>query len=736
MMDGPRPTAVIAWLLAVVVPPAVAGGVGQHFVAHHAVWAVVIGVVYESVVAVGGFFAAVARDVSSRWQARLANRVDLFLQRKGPRFEGRYRQFVLDGLRYTDTKGLATVGEFMLEHDAVFVDVHLVPRPPQQIKPGILPELADDRTGRHSLEYFLNQAEPVVMAVVGAPGSGKTTLLRNAARQACQLRPSRGNRVRDIPILLYLRDHAATITSEPGVTMATLLRTTLGKMGNDEPPEWFEQQLGGGRCLILLDGLDEVARQEDRVKVSAWADAQVPQYPRSSFVISSRPQGYQSAPVTGAEIVQVCGFTTSQVETFVRGWYRAIERHSTPTSLRPAEDRAAKGADDLLQRLKRAPALHDLTTNPLLLTMIANVHRYRGALPGSRADLYGEICQAMLWRRQEAKQLVQRLSGDKKQAILRSLAYTMMERHVADLSSADVLTAIPPAPRRASGGAAAEYFLADVSSNGLLIERETGQHAFAHKTFQEYLAAAHIRDKGLVSILAQAVNDDWWAETTLLYAAKSSADPIVLACLEAKSAPAISLALDCVDQDEGVALDLRERLNALVASTASPDANPERRRLFSNILLRRYMRQYVRTSAGTPICPHPIPNVIYQLFLADTNTPKPNVSTGKAGIAFGMRNIDAAAFVQWAITISGEQQGYRLPLPAELNELASQQRIPALPSGRPPSAWTQEHRASAGSLPALWIPPSGPAPNELDTASMADVIKEDMASSTSILRRS
>ncbi len=47
-------------------------------------------------------------------------------------------------------------------------------------------------------------------------------------------------------------------------------------------------------------------------------------------------------------------------------------------------------------RLDGAPGLYDLTVNPLLLTMIATVHRYRGALPGSRVDLNGEICQVML----------------------------------------------------------------------------------------------------------------------------------------------------------------------------------------------------------------------------------------------------------------------------------------------------------------------------------------------------
>ena len=81
--------------------------------------------------------------------------------------------------------------------------------------------------------------------------------------------------------------------------------------------------------------------------------------------------------------------------------------------------------------------------NPLLLTMIVNVHRYRGALPGSRADLYSEICQVMLWRRQEAKQLPLQMSGDKKVAILGGLAYVMMGRSVSDVSLADVLAASP-----------------------------------------------------------------------------------------------------------------------------------------------------------------------------------------------------------------------------------------------------------------------------------------------------
>jgi hypothetical protein len=717
MANGTRRTRALARLVAAVLPPLVAGGLGTRFVARHPVWAVVIVVAYEALVAIGGFLAAIARDVSSRWQARLADRVDLFLQRKGPRFKRRYRQFVLGGLRFTDTKGLATVGPFTPEHDAVFVDVSLVPRPPQQIKPGLLPEFAGDRTGRHGLDYFLGRSAPVVLAVVGAPGSGKTTLMQHAARQASVLRRSRWggrNRVRDIPVLLYLRDHAAAIIAEPTVSVAALMRTTPGLAVEDEPAGWFEQQLQDGRCLVLLDGLDEVARPDDRVKVSAWAEAQVRRYPDSSFVISSRPRGYQAAPVGGAEIVQVCGFTTSQIEEFIRRWYSAAEKHSTGSAGPEAEALAARGAASLLQSLGQAPALYDLAVNPLLLTMIVNVHRYRGALPGSRADLYSEICQVTLWRRQEAKQLPLQLSGDKKEAILRGLAYSMMESHVSDLSRAGVLAEIQPALRRMSRDVTPDIFLADASSNGLLIERETGQYAFAHKTLQEYLAAAHIREQGLVSVLANAVSDDWWGETTLLYTARSDADPIISACLEDGTAPALALALDCEDQGSEVDPGLRERLRITVTSAAGPDSAPERRRLFAAVLLRRYMRQRVQPGGDSQICPWPVPADIYRLFLADTMTPEPDAPLERTGIAAGMRGSDADAFVRWANDVSGAEQVYRLPLAAELGALTAQHPIPALASGHPPAVWTQAGK--------LWLAPGAPDPREVSKIVLASAI--------------
>jgi len=507
MATGTRQAGLVVWMAAFVVPAALVGWSAQGFIARHPGPAVAIGVAYMVLMGVALW----------RWQ------VDLFPQRRAARFERRYRQFVLKSLRFIDHKGLPTVGPFTPELDAVFVNVSLVQRPPQLIGPGILLD-AGDRAERRVLDDFLGRANPAVLAVVGSPGSGKTTLLRNAALQACLRKRSRRSgrgHVRATPILLYLRDHAAAIIAEPTISVATLVRATLGAVDAEEPSGWFEQRLRAGRCLILLDGLDEVTREDDRAKVSAWAEGQIRQYPANDFVISSRPQGYQAAPIEGATILEVHGFTASQVEAFVRGWYRAVERHSTGDTGPETDKVAEKGADDLLRRLEWAPALYDLTVNPLLLTMIANVHRYRGALPGSRADLYSEILQVLLWRRQEAKNIVQPLSGDKKEAILRNLAYMMMKRRVSDMSRAEVIAVIQPTLRRTSGGVTPERFLADVGSNGILIERETGLYSFAHRTFQEYLAAEYSRVDRLVAHPADVGNDDESAQPMLLNTASS-----------------------------------------------------------------------------------------------------------------------------------------------------------------------------------------------------------------------
>ena len=410
----------------------------------------------------------------------------------------------------------------------------LRPNDPGKISSSDLADLP--ATGQRSLiGDFLGRSRPRVLAVIGAPGSGKTTLLRHTAREMCL--PGRRRTGRDVPILLYLRDHVSGIVAEPGVALPALVAAALDRYGLADPVGWLEQRLQAGDCVVMLDGLDEVARaggQAGGLRVGVGPGHQVPgQRLRGHLPATRLPE----RPDRGRAHAADPALHPRPGQPVLHGWYLAEERHRTGIADDSITRRAAAEAEDLLGRLKATPALRDLTVNPLLLTMIATVHKHGGALPGSRADLYAQICQVLLWRRQGAKKLQVEPRGEQKERLMRVLALEMMRRSARDLSRKEVLAILRPALRRINRDLAAEDVLDDAASNGLFVERETGLWAFAHQTFQEYLAAARIKERHQEAILTDAVSDIWWRETTLLYVAGADAGPIIEACLAAKTVP-------------------------------------------------------------------------------------------------------------------------------------------------------------------------------------------------------
>ncbi len=622
----------------------------------------------------------------------------------------RYRHWVLDSRRYIDVKGLATAGDHTPQLDEVYVDVALTRRAPHQVSGDPLSDVPEDATERYSIGKFLDRDEPVVLAIVGPPGCGKSTLLVHVARRSA--RTSRRNG-RNIPILLALRDPAAMVAANPEVTLPEVLRLTVGARSVSEPAGWWERQLQRGRCVVLLDGLDEVAREQDQQAIADWVERQIGSYPCNHFVITSRPRGYRNAVISAANLLTIMPFTREQVRQFLHSWYLATERRATGAEgkeeMRAVRLRAAESACDLLGRLQAAPAIHDLTVNPLLLTMIANVHRYRGALPDSRADLYGEICQVMLSRRIQVKNLSEQMPWPAKENLLTRLAFEMMRRQVRDLPAGQVVEILRPGLRRMPQAVSGQDFLDDVSFNGLLVERENGQYAFAHLTFQEYLAAQHIRENALVKTLISVVDEEWWRETTLLYAVRADIDPVVNACLDQASIPATTLAFECADTGHELAPELRQRLDEIRAVAFQPGCDPARRRVIATVMAARLARHSVIASTGARVCTRPVPVGLYWLFLQDSQAPAPDgpcePELDPEQTATGVWGSEALAFLSWlnVITADSMQGPFRLPTLDELGEQVVADALHLQDLSSVTSLWT--HPAHSAAAPGIWLVP-------------------------------
>ncbi|HEX2622990.1 MAG TPA: hypothetical protein VHL11_22675, partial [Phototrophicaceae bacterium] len=319
---------------------------------------------------------------------------------------------------------------------------------------------------------------------------------------------------------------------------------------------------------------------------------------------------------------------------------------------------------------------------PLLLTMITTVHRYRGALPGSRIQLYAEICQVFLDKRDQIRNLSTELKPDQKQRVLQALAYHMMSQQIREITLVEACEVITNPLTRVQGSdhplEPADFLKRIENRSGLLVERSIGVLTFAHKTFQEFLCAVHIQEVDLRSELIQHLDDDWWYETIRLYCARVDASELIDRCLNISPLPTsrLLLALECVEDARECDQHVRDYLKELVDHNLESD-DPERCNIAAEATLAlRLRRSLFPLTKNTFADTNFISYAEFQLFLNEQPDFTPDhwqqarfpANQGKQP-AIGITPNSTQEFCDWLT--DRDPAGvwlYRLPRPGELTE--------------------------------------------------------------------
>ncbi|WP_293113009.1 tetratricopeptide repeat protein [Moorena sp. SIO4G3] len=393
--------------------------------------------------------------------------------------------------------------------------------------------------------------------ILGDPGAGKTTLLKYLALHFATAQrdnqetvlPGEANEdlgQTRLPVFFRIADYAERRASQLDLSLQQFLREFsqqwqaefTNQPDNDTDTTIFEHlrdKLHSGMCLVLLDGLDEVFNQKRRQDIVQQIEGFVNEFPDNKFVITSRIAGYREVKLSQRfSHFTITEMEPEQVERFLDRWCLAVEKAQRPDA---SEYYWQQEADHQSQELKEAIAASEgvkrMTGNPLLLTILALIHRNGSRLPNQRVKLYELAVQTLI----EDWQLSKKLPGvetvvlkeSQVMALLAPLAYWMhTEKPSGLVSEAEVREKLAEIhgkfndedPDSQSVQWQINDFLRRVrEKTGLFVERAPGSYGFMHLTFEEYFAARYIADNDvseILDIINQHRYEARWHEPILL----------------------------------------------------------------------------------------------------------------------------------------------------------------------------------------------------------------------------
>lgn len=341
--------------------------------------------------------------------------------------------------------------------------------------------------------------------ILGKPGAGKTTFLRHLTLLACR------GAIARTPIFVSIKDW--TDSDKP---LLDFMASQFDICGFPDAEKFVSAALEGGKCLVLLDGLDEVNEESGRrSRATKEIDKFVKKYRKVQFCVTCRvaASDYSFAQF---KYVEVADFTEQQQLAFVRQWYAGDEK------------RLGKFLAGWREEQNRA--LVELGRTPLLLTLLCLAFDETMQFPARQVELYREAVDALL-RKWDSSRAIERdrfyknLSLIRREHLLEHIASqfyfnskTVFRKQELEACVSGFLATLPDKDVNSIGDAAV-VIKALEAQHGLLVERARAIYSFSHLTIQEFFTASAIVKNQKTSLLRQvvksALTDPKWREVML-----------------------------------------------------------------------------------------------------------------------------------------------------------------------------------------------------------------------------
>lgn len=365
----------------------------------------------------------------------------------------------------------------------------------------------------------INNSEFKQAVITGDPGSGKSTLVHYIAVVWAETWHTSNL---PIPLIIELRKYINDLNQVGFLEY-------LHKGSNSVCKETFdrsqlETSLENGIAFVIFDGLDEVFDPILRETIVAEIIKFTTDYPKVKILVTSRKIGYLGEPFRHAEFREFAieDLSDEQISNFSNRWHQLTFSNALVES--------EKYQSKLSRAIAESPAIHQLAKNPLLLTMMALLNRYR-ELPRKRYELYKSASELLLsnWdvkRQIKDENLLPEMIVEHKRKILQNVAYSMQSREGNLISRANLIDIFVQYLQQQNIEPLQSYSLTSRIINQLrernfilcLYGGET--YGFIHRTFLEFFCASEfihqfeIEKKITINYICEEILGVYWQKST------------------------------------------------------------------------------------------------------------------------------------------------------------------------------------------------------------------------------
>lgn len=358
-----------------------------------------------------------------------------------------------------------------------------------------------------SIERILTENK--TFSIIGPPGSGKSTILSILAIQFAKdtLEETYGIKESRLPLYYSLKNLPDELSP-----LHDILTSSFREAGCAIDDDLIENQLKNGRCVVLLDGLDETGEKLEKRNVVEWIRKSISAFPNNRFIISCRNTEWAILKIPNIPQANIMELSDEEIRRIIAKW----EKH-----YKINED-SDTGNTSLYGIIKdpKYPHLFTIAKNPLLLTIMIIFHFNDIAIPSREAELYNTFLRILIGEWDEIKNLRYvnfKFQIEKKLKIVQRVALFLFENEnhfeKLNLKSDDVEVFL----RKELDGVFGEtiqisdFIESLLGRTGLLQEIKPGVYSFTHRGFSEFLAAKELAESSKFDMICEHLyNQDWF----------------------------------------------------------------------------------------------------------------------------------------------------------------------------------------------------------------------------------